>query len=167
LIWRRFTEISQEFYKACICALFLLTFLSMHRTDHVGWLRCNKLLDIHGYNLLSTPLQNTPIQHSTHHKNQTLTNGFYKGHFAIVIARTTPSSNLMKFRFGLNCNRSSPSIPVRQFVRNGHCQPIGGKQGVEYLVPKLGAVGTFRNGHQIGNLRICQAFTQNSNLVLT
>lgn len=80
---------------------------SVHRADHMGWLRCNKLLDSHGHNSLLLLLQNTPIQHSTHHKNQTLANGFYKGHFADVIARATPSSNLMKFRFGLNCNRSS------------------------------------------------------------
>ena len=79
----------------------------MHRANHMGWLRCDKLLDIHGHNSLPTLRQNTPIQHSTHHKNQTLTNEFYKGHFANVIERTTSSSSLMKFRFGLNCNRSS------------------------------------------------------------
>jgi hypothetical protein len=80
---------------------------SVHRTHHMGWLRCDKSLDIHSHNWLPTSLQNTPIQHSTHHKNQTLANGFYKGHFANVIECTTSSSSLMKFRFGLNCNRSS------------------------------------------------------------
>lgn len=80
---------------------------STHRTHHMGRLQCDKLLEIHDHNPLLTPLQNTSIQHSTRHKNQTLAKGFYKGHFAYVIERTTPSSNLMKFRFGLNCNRSS------------------------------------------------------------
>jgi hypothetical protein len=51
---------------------------SVHRTHHMGWLRCDKSLDIHSHNWLPTSLQNTPIQHSTHHKNQTLANGFYK-----------------------------------------------------------------------------------------
>lgn len=58
-------------------------------------------------------------------------------------------------------------ISACRFVRNGHCQQIVGQQRLEYLVPKLGAVGAICDGHQIGNLRIYQAFAQDFNLVPT
>lgn len=79
----------------------------MHGTHHMRWLRGDELLDIPGHDSLPRPLQSTPMQSHLQHKNQTLTNEFCIRHFANVIDLATPFSNLMKFRFGLNCKRSS------------------------------------------------------------
>src|SRR3972149_1500656 len=53
------------------------------------------------------------------------------------------------------------------FFRDRHLQQANGKQGLEDLVPELGAVSSGSNGHEIRNRSICQALAQDFNLVPT